>query len=121
MDTWEKKQKGMDLSIQPHTRQTIPAFVHNTLAEPSRTTGCTPTPKKKVNNNNNNNNNNAIIATKEGDNFEALNSTENEPASQFADFLVGNFNNNSSSSSSTVDNNTNSKKSNKLGVINSRF
>ena len=105
----------MDLSIQPHTRQTIPAFVHNTLAEPSRTTGCTPTPKKKVNNNNinnNNNNNNNNNATKEGDN-------ENEPASQFADFLVGNFNNNSSSSSGSFDKNINPpNKSNKF-VINS--
>lgn len=32
VNSWENKKKGMDLLIMPHTRDTIPTFVHNTVS-----------------------------------------------------------------------------------------
>ena len=42
VNNWENKKLGMDLIISAHTKNTIPAFVYNTAAAPSRTSGCTP-------------------------------------------------------------------------------
>ena len=43
VNSWENRKNGMELFISAHTKNTIPSFVHSTIAAPSRTSGCTPT------------------------------------------------------------------------------
>ena len=43
VNSWEGKRRGMELLMIAHTKNTIPSFVYNTIAAPSRTSGCTPT------------------------------------------------------------------------------
>lgn len=43
VNSWASKKLGMDLFISAHTKNTLPSFVHSTVAAPSRTSGCTPT------------------------------------------------------------------------------